>query len=56
MSDPYSALVRANSLHIVPANAGTHNPGRHCAEGLYHYALMRRHGVWVPAFAGTTLV
>jgi hypothetical protein len=23
-------------------------------EGLYHIAKTKRHGVWVPAFAGTT--
>jgi len=39
-----------------PANAGTHNPGLACAEGICHSAFWRRHGVWVPAFAGTTRV
>ena len=43
------------SPRVVPANAGTHNH-RLCVvtKDICHGALTRRHGVWVPAFAGTT--
>jgi hypothetical protein len=37
-------------LSVVPAKAGTHN----LLAGVDHYAAKRHHGVWVPAFAGTT--
>ena len=48
------------SQRVVPANAGTHNPRRllgdaTAQQGDLHHPHYRRHGVWVPAFAGTTL-
>src|SRR5665647_3789580 len=44
---------------VVPANAGTHNPRRSlqrstAQQGFLHHPKHWRHGVWVPAFAGTT--
>src|ERR1700689_475200 len=40
---------------VVPAKAGTHNHGRQLLESrLPPSAKSHRHGVWVPAFAGTT--
>src|ERR1700689_2491013 len=40
---------------VVPANAGTHNPWLRLREKALAAALKpRRHGVWMPAFAGTT--
>jgi hypothetical protein len=38
---------------VVPAKAGTHNHSR--SKGYNPRAPSRRHGVWVPAFAGTTI-
>jgi hypothetical protein len=45
----------AASLNVVPANAGTHNPGRSLLKKVFGYSAKTiAHGVWVPAFAGTT--
>src|SRR5450631_3255940 len=42
-------------LSVVPAKAGTHNPGRRgCGRYYAQRARTRHHAVWVPAFAGTT--
>ena len=51
--------MRSNILSVVPAKAGTHNPWRSCSgaafqQGHSRFPHHRRHGVWVPAFAGTT--
>ena len=41
--------------HVVPANAGTHNPGHCCWKKPSTFVLNHSLcGVWVPAFAGTT--
>ena len=43
---------------VVPAKAGTHNHWRSWLlreESLNSDAHNKRHGVWAPAFAGTTL-
>jgi hypothetical protein len=40
---------------VVPAKAGTHNPWRFpLKKDFATVPTTRRHGVWVPAFAGTT--
>src|SRR4051812_22873124 len=40
---------------IVPAQAGTHNPWHSNSSTAFTPAFqLRGHGVWVPAFAGTT--
>jgi hypothetical protein len=40
---------------VVPAKAGTHNPGHLLLQKVSHIgAQPRGRGVWVPAFAGTT--
>ena len=41
-----------NAVSVVPAKAGTHNPFR--CDHVDHRATHEAHGVWVPAFAGTT--
>jgi hypothetical protein len=50
--------MHANSLHVVPAQAGTHTLRLHDAEGLSHLRKQRANNnhrwLWVPAFAGTT--
>jgi hypothetical protein len=53
--------MRTNTLSVVPAQAGTHNPWRSCSGDAFQQGHSRlshhnRHGVWVPAFAGTTHV
>jgi hypothetical protein len=53
--------MRTSTLSVVPAKAGTHNPGAHVSARLSNKVIHafrnhRRHGVWVPAFAGTTHV
>jgi hypothetical protein len=50
--------ARAGLLNyfVVPANAGTHHPWRCLAKDVGSNAQTMRHGVWVPAFAGATLV
>src|ERR1700733_1423691 len=41
---------------VVPANAGTHNPGSLLWQKVSHSsASSMGRGVWVPAFAGTTV-
>jgi hypothetical protein len=46
---------RAPYSSVVPAKAGTHNHRKWgCAKSLHSVFQNRRHGVWVPAFAGTT--
>jgi hypothetical protein len=37
---------------VVPAKAGTHN--HRCPKEITVSATSHKHGVWVPAFAGTT--
>ena len=46
-----------NILVVVPANAGTHNHRRLWSQRKMIQNLSNdiRHGVWVPAFAGTTV-
>jgi len=50
--------MHANSLHVVPATAGTHTRRLHDAEGVSHLRKQRANHnhrwLWVPAFAGTT--
>ena len=50
------ADARAPSLNVVPANAGTHNHRRLSLMKMSHTSVSpQERGVWVPAFAGTTL-
>jgi hypothetical protein len=55
-------MIRAAHSIVVPAKAGTHNhrPAFRplmsaTIKGNSHSAHYDRRGVWVPAFAGTTL-
>src|SRR5690242_9758614 len=47
-----AAVLGGRTLAVVPAQAGTHNHSRQI--GYAYGAPPRRHGVWVPACAGTT--
>jgi len=47
----YGAKVDAEA-RVVPANAGPIIPASLLGESIHHTAKTRRHGVWVPAFAG----
>jgi hypothetical protein len=50
-----TALHERNTNYVVPANAGTHHPWRRLFWTASTASLKTRaHGVWVPAFAGTT--
>jgi hypothetical protein len=52
-----SGRVKFKARHyVVPAKAGTHNPGvAALADGRFNGIFQTTgHGVWVPAFAGTT--
>ena len=49
-------LIPINPSTVVPAKAGTHSPWHWLFEkGIRRFALTRGHGVWIPAFAGTTV-
>ena len=47
--------MTAHNSPVVPANAGTHNPGRLwvCEVVQQRFRTIGR-GVWAPAFAGAT--
>src|SRR4051812_2246976 len=58
---PKGGMMSIHTLSVVPAKAGTHSPWPSCCGDAFqqrHYRIAhhRRHGVWVPAFAGTTNV
>jgi putative endonuclease len=61
--DRVNVLARSLSVvrgrFVVPAQAGTHKPRirirAKSAKRDYGLAAPKRHGVWVPAFAGTTM-
>jgi len=44
---------QCRTLCVVPANAGTHS--LRASKGNKRLPTYWRHGVWVPAFAGTAL-
>ena len=51
-----AAAATLSSIPVVPAKAGTHNPWRPCLrKASTASSNQRRHGVWVLAFAGTTV-
>ncbi len=45
-----------NTFSVVPANAGTHTPCAIVWTVADAFCNNQRQGLWVPAFAGTTLV
>jgi hypothetical protein len=49
-------MARLHSLGVVPAQAGIHTPcDRILAAGADAFLILGCQGLWVPAFAGTTM-